>query len=205
MSSTSFSALAEAWLLSIRRQLLSRQAMNFSSPEWEYRHGVDKSGERICLPERGRRAVPLPHTGLGHAVWSNTLDRRLVWRGVDDAAIGRTVLQGSVGGSGIQAATGVGPWTDVVDPLSNQYFDFPTENWISVSLGPMTVGAVPNLYQLPSNPGAIPWAFPDLIVQLDTTILPTGPATLRVIGYTAAAVPGIVGDGTLAILALLLR
>lgn len=97
---------------------------------------------------------------------------------------------------GIQAATGVGPWTDVTDPLSNQYFDFPTENWVSVSMGPMTVGAVPNLYQLPNNPGSIPWAFPDLIAQLDTTILPTGPATLRVIGYTG--VPQIVGDKTLA-------
>jgi hypothetical protein len=89
-------------------------------------------------------------------------------------------------------------WTDVTDPLSNSYFDFTTENWVSQSMGPMTVGGVSDLYQLPNNPGTIPWAFPDLIAQLDTTTLPTGPVTLRVIGYTGAAVPVIVGTGTLA-------
>ncbi|MGD0694539.1 MAG: hypothetical protein ABSB82_06755 [Terriglobia bacterium] len=99
---------------------------------------------------------------------------------------------------GIQAASGAGPWTDVTDPLSNSYFDFTTENWISQSMGPTTVGGVIHLYQLPNNPGSIPWAFPDLLAQLDTTKLPTGPVTLRAIGYTGAAVPGIVGDGTLA-------
>jgi hypothetical protein len=99
---------------------------------------------------------------------------------------------------GIHAPTDAVPWIDVTDPLSNQYFDFPTENWVSLSMGPMTVGGVSDLYQLPNNPTSIPWAFPDLIVQLDTTKLPTGPVTLRVIGYTGAAVPAMVGDGTLA-------
>jgi len=94
---------------------------------------------------------------------------------------------------GIQPAGGAGPWTDVADPLSNQYFDFATETWISQSMGPMTVGGVTDLYQLPANPGVIPWVFPDLIAQLDSTKLPTGAVTLRVIGYTGAAIPTIVG------------
>jgi hypothetical protein len=101
----------------------------------------------------------------------------------------------------IQAATGPGPWTDVTDPLSNSWYDFSNHTWVTQSMGPMTVGGVggiSNLYQLPNNPASIPWAFPDLLAQLDTTILPTGPVTLRAIGYTGAAVPGIVGDGTLA-------
>jgi hypothetical protein len=96
---------------------------------------------------------------------------------------------------GIQAVNGPGPWNDVTDPLNNNYFDFTTENWVAQSMGPLTVGGVNDLYQLPNDPGAIPWAFPDLIAQLDTTVLPTGPVTLRVIGYTAAG--RIVGDGTL--------
>ena len=99
---------------------------------------------------------------------------------------------------GIHPADALVAWTDVTDPLSNSYFDFTTENWVSQSMGPMTVGGVVNLYQLPNNPGSIPWAFPDLLAQLDTTKLPTGPVTLRVIGYTGAAVPVIVGTGSLA-------
>jgi hypothetical protein len=99
---------------------------------------------------------------------------------------------------GIQAASGPGPWTDIADPLSNQYFDFPTENWVSVSMGPMTVGGVSNLYQLPSNPTTTPWAFPDLIAQLDSTKLPIGQVTLRAVGYDGAVVPAIIG-GTAAI------
>jgi hypothetical protein len=99
---------------------------------------------------------------------------------------------------GLQAAGGVGPWTDVTDHLSNSYFNFTTENWVTQSMGPTTVGGVTDLYQLPNDPGNIPWSFPDLIAQLDTALLPNGPITLRVIGYTGAAVPQIVGNGTLA-------
>src|SRR5208282_2522139 len=94
---------------------------------------------------------------------------------------------------GVQKTTGPGPWTDVMDALSNSWFDFSTENWVNQSMGPSTVGGVPNLYQLPNDPTSIPWAFPDLIAQLDTTKLPTGPVTLRVVGYTSAAIPIIVG------------
>lgn len=97
---------------------------------------------------------------------------------------------------GIQAASAAGPWTDVADPLSNQYYDAVHHNWVSQSMGPFTVGGTHNLYQLPNDPAHIPWAFPDLIVQLDTTKLHTGAVTLRVIGYTGAATPAIVGDGT---------
>jgi hypothetical protein len=99
---------------------------------------------------------------------------------------------------GIQAANGAGPWTDVTDPLSNSYFDFTTENWVTQAMGPKPVGGVTDLYQLPNDPANIPWSFPDLIAQLDTALLPAGPITLRVIGYTGAAVPQIVGNGTLA-------
>jgi hypothetical protein len=94
---------------------------------------------------------------------------------------------------GIQLATGTGPWTDVTDPLSNSYYDPSSHNWVTQSMGPTQVGGVSNLYQLPNNPTSIPWAFPDLLAQLDTTVLPTGPVTLRAIGYTADAVPKIVG------------
>jgi hypothetical protein len=98
---------------------------------------------------------------------------------------------------GAQAANGPGPWSNVADPLTNSYFDFSTENWVSQAMGPTTVSGVPDLYQLPGNPGTTPWAFPDLIAQLDSTTLPTGTVvTLRAIGYTAGG--GIVGDGTLA-------
>lgn len=99
---------------------------------------------------------------------------------------------------GIHNVNAAVTWTDVTNPLSNSYFDFTTENWVSQSMGPATVGGVTDLYQLPNSPGTIPWAFPDLLVQLDTTTLPTGPVTLRVIGYTGAAVPAIVGGGSLA-------
>jgi len=99
---------------------------------------------------------------------------------------------------GIQAASGIGPWTDVADSLSNQYYDAAHHNWVPVSMGPSTVGGVTDLYQLPNDPGSIPWAFPDLLVQLDSTKLHTGPVTLRIIGYTGAATPTVVGDGTLA-------
>jgi hypothetical protein len=84
---------------------------------------------------------------------------------------------------GAQTANGPGPWTDVTDPLSNSYYDTVTHNWIAQSMGPSTVGGVSNLYQLPSNPLLIPWAFPDLLATLDTTKIPTGLHTLRVIGY----------------------
>ena len=98
---------------------------------------------------------------------------------------------------GAQGPNGAGPWTDITDPLSNSYYDPITENWIAQSMGPATVGGVTDLYVLPSSPGTTPWSFPDLIAQLDTTVLPTGLLTLRVIGYTGGGSPAIIG-GTVA-------
>lgn len=94
---------------------------------------------------------------------------------------------------GVQGPNGPGPWTDVTDPLNNSYYDPITENWIVQSMGPTTVGGVSDLYVLPDNPGIKPWAFPDLIAELDTTKLTTGPQTLRVIGYQGGAIPSIIG------------
>ena len=95
---------------------------------------------------------------------------------------------------GAQAANGVGPWTDVVDPLSNSYYDTVTHNWVAQSMGPSTVGGVTNMYQLPSNPLLVPWAFPDLLATLDTTKIPTGLHTLRVIGYfLSGGVANVIG------------
>jgi hypothetical protein len=102
---------------------------------------------------------------------------------------------------GIQPVNAPGPWTDVTDPLSNSYLDLSTDNWITQSMGPTTVHGVSDLYLLPDNPTTKPWAFPDLIAQLHTTVLPNGPITLRVIGYAQTAptaAPTIVGSGTLA-------
>ncbi len=50
------------------------------------------------------------------------------------------------------------------------------------------------MYQLPSNPLLVPWAFPDLLATLDTTKIPTGLHTLRVIGYfLSGGVANVIG------------
>lgn len=114
------------------------------------------------------------------------------WFGLGLIALGATYYRVQWA-PGAQAPNGPGPWTDVTDPLGNSYYDPITENWISQSMGPTTVGGVTDLYVLPSSPGTTPWAFPDLVAQLDTTKLTTGLQTLRVIGYTGGGVPAIIG------------
>ena len=95
-------------------------------------------------------------------------------------------------------ATDPGTWTEISDPLSNSWYDdvFPTYNhkWVVETMGPLSVGGVGNLYKLPDDPLGKPWAFPDLLMTLDTTKLPNGLLTLRIVGYEeVGGVPKVIG------------
>jgi hypothetical protein len=86
----------------------------------------------------------------------------------------------------IQYSTDGQNWTDVNDPLSNTYFEFLAGggHWVTVALGPFTEGGQQNVYKLPyvERPGQ-PWIFPDLLARWDTTKVPNGTYTLRLLGF----------------------
>jgi hypothetical protein len=77
-------------------------------------------------------------------------------------------------------------WADVSDPLSNTYFEFLAGggHWVTAAMGPFTEGGQQNVYKLPyvERPGQ-PWIFPDLLARWDTTKVPNGTYTLRILGF----------------------
>jgi hypothetical protein len=86
----------------------------------------------------------------------------------------------------IQYSTDGVTWNDISDPLNNTYYQFVLGGgtWINVSMGPVAEGGKTNLYKLPyvEQPG-VPWIFPDLIARWDTTKVPNGFYTLRLLGF----------------------
>lgn len=71
-------------------------------------------------------------------------------------------------------------WQDITDPLYNNWYDVAKGHWVTESMGPMTLAGVPNLYKLPNR--SLPWTFPDLLIQMDTTKVQNGLITLRILG-----------------------
>ncbi len=79
-------------------------------------------------------------------------------------------------------------WQDITDPLFNNRYDVAMHQWVTDKMGPLDeieVGA-PSCYKLPNR--SLPWTFPDLLVRWDTTKVPNGLLTLRIVGMRA--VPG---------------
>lgn len=71
-------------------------------------------------------------------------------------------------------------WKDISDPLYNNWYDVANGQWVTESLGPLTIAGVNNLYKLPRRD--IPWTFPDLLARWDTTKVQDGLYTLRIQG-----------------------
>jgi hypothetical protein len=77
-------------------------------------------------------------------------------------------------------------WHDVSDPLANSYYEFALGggNWVTMAMGPFAEGGQINVYKLPyiERPGQ-PWIFVDQIARWDTTKVPDGLYTLRLLGF----------------------
>ncbi|OPY48218.1 MAG: hypothetical protein A4E47_00014 [Methanosaeta sp. PtaU1.Bin028] len=71
-------------------------------------------------------------------------------------------------------------WQDIADPLHNNWYDVANGHWVTEAMGPLNLGSVANLYRLPNR--SLPWTFPDLLIQWDTTKVPNGLFTLRILG-----------------------
>jgi hypothetical protein len=86
----------------------------------------------------------------------------------------------------IQYSTDGVSWNDIADPLNNTYYQFALGGgtWLNVLMGPVAEGGQTNLYKLPyvEHPG-VPWIFPDLIARWDTSKVPNGFYTLRLLGF----------------------
>jgi len=82
-----------------------------------------------------------------------------------------------------------GPFKDISDSLSNSYYDLSSGKWVTVSMGPFTLGGLQNLFTTPYLLDKMegkhrPWWFPDLLAQWDTTKADgDGRYTIRILGY----------------------
>lgn len=74
---------------------------------------------------------------------------------------------------------------DINDPMSNKYYDLVNHKWVTISMGPVELAGVKNLYTTPYIVDRHkPWYLPDLLAQWDSRKAQgDGRYTLRIIGY----------------------
>jgi hypothetical protein len=74
-----------------------------------------------------------------------------------------------------------GSTEEISDPLYNLRYDAVLKKFVSVHMGPQTIGGVNNLYALPTL--GLPWVYPDRLIRWDTTKVQDGLFTLEIEGY----------------------
>jgi hypothetical protein len=78
--------------------------------------------------------------------------------------------------------TGSGSPVEMTDALYNLRYDVGLKTFVSVKMGPQTIGGVNNLYALPT--AGFPWIYPDRLIRWDTTKVPDGLYTVEIEGYS---------------------